>query len=54
MEGKGIIKSYWGSESSGGRRKYYNLTEEGKKFLEIKRQEWYFIQDIMNEFLGEE
>ncbi|WP_333782943.1 PadR family transcriptional regulator [Metaclostridioides mangenotii] len=54
MEGKGIIKSYWGSESSGGRRKYYNLTEEGKKFLEIKKQEWYFIQDIMNEFLGEE
>lgn len=54
MEGKELIKSYYGDESSGGRRKYYNLTEEGIKYLEIKKQEWYFIQEVMNEFLGEE
>lgn len=55
MESKGLIQAYWGSEeSSGGRRKYYNLTDEGRNFLEIKKQEWRFIKKIMNQFLGEE
>ncbi len=26
-----FIKSYWGDESKGGRRKYYNITNEGIK-----------------------
>ncbi|WP_042274421.1 PadR family transcriptional regulator [Faecalimicrobium dakarense] len=55
MESKNLIQAYWGSEqSSGGRRKYYNLTDEGKEFLEVKKQEWRFIQKVMNQFLGEE
>lgn len=53
LESKGLIKSYWGdSQDAGGRRKYYNLTEEGKKSLEIKIQEWNFIQQVMNKFLN--
>lgn len=55
MESKNLIKSYWSDEqSSGGKRKYYNLTEEGKYFLEIKKKEWRFIEKVMNQFLGEE
>ena len=54
MESKNIIKSYWSNEqSSGGKRKYYNLTDEGKEFLELKKQEWRFIKSVMNQFLGE-
>ena len=54
MESKNLIKSYYSNEqSSGGRRKYYNLTNEGKDFLEIKKQEWRFIKKVMNQFLGE-
>ena len=38
MESKKLIKSYFGDEqSSGGRRKYYNLTDEGYEFLKIKK-----------------
>lgn len=55
MESKKLIKSYWGNEqSSGGRRKYYNLTEEGHDFLKIKKIEWRFIKNVMNQFLREE
>lgn len=55
MESKNLVTSYWGSEQgAGGRRKYYNLTDEGREFLDIKKKEWYFIQNIMKQFLGEE
>ncbi len=39
--------------SLGGKRKYYNLTDEGKDFLEVKKKEWRFIKSVMNQFLGE-
>ena len=52
---KKLITSYFSNEqSSGGRRKYYNLTEEGHEFLKIKKMEWRFIKKVMNQFLGEE
>lgn len=52
LESKGLIKSYWGNEQgAGSRRKYYNITEEGKEALVIKVKEWNFVQNIMNKFL---
>lgn len=52
LESKGLIKSYWGNDQGvGSRRKYYNITYDGKDNLEIKIQEWDFIQGIMNKFL---
>ena len=34
LEGAGVIESYWGNENAGARRRYYHLTEEGRrKFL---------------------
>lgn len=53
LESKGLIKSYWGdSQDSGSRRKYYNITNEGKLNLDLKIQEWNFIQEVMNKFLN--
>lgn len=55
MESKSLIESYFDAESgAGGRRKCYRITEEGKEALTIKKKEWYFIQNVMNSFLGEE
>lgn len=55
MESKKLVESYWGNEqSSGGKRKYYNLTNEGYEFLKVKKTEWQFIKKVMNQFLGEE
>lgn len=52
LESKGLIESYWQSNSGpGNRRKYYKLTKLGKQVLDIKAQEWSFVKSIMDEFL---
>ena len=33
LEGAGYIRSYWGDEMIGARRRYYSMTEEGRKKL---------------------
>ena len=40
LEKKGYINSYWGDETTGARRKYYKITEEGKTFFRKSYQEW--------------
>lgn len=53
LEKNRIIESYWGKEKSGGgRRKYYKITTIGKEYLQKKKQEWMFLNSMMNKFLG--
>ena len=33
LEQAGYIRSYWGDESAGARRRYYAITEEGRAFI---------------------
>jgi DNA-binding PadR family transcriptional regulator len=55
LEKQELITSYWGDSESGGRRKYYNITEKGKKELENRLNEWdtlnNFIKSCREEFL---
>jgi PadR family transcriptional regulator, regulatory protein PadR len=44
---KDLIKSYWVDLESGGRRKYYSITEVGKKELIEKLNQW----DILNNLI---
>lgn len=54
LESKNIVESYWSDEhTSGGKRKYYHLTDEGHEFLKIKKEEWQFIKKVMDQFLKE-
>lgn len=39
LESKNYITSYW-DETSGKKRKYYSITEDGKKHLQSKKEEW--------------
>lgn len=48
LEQKKLLKSYWGESESGGRRKYYCITEEGKKELTKKLAEWNRIHELIN------
>ena len=48
LEQKELLKSYWGDSETGGRRKYYNITETGKKELIKKMDEWDQINNIVN------
>jgi PadR family transcriptional regulator PadR len=51
LESRRILHSYWGTESNGGRRKYYSLTEEGKAQLDTLRKEWIEIRNLIDRFI---
>ena len=51
LEAEGCIKSYWGDETQGARRKYYCVTEKGRAVFEQKRRDWEFAQKIINNLL---
>lgn len=51
LEKQNYIESYWGNETQGGRRKYYSITEDGKKALNIALSEWLIAQEIINKLL---
>ncbi len=53
LEKQGLVSSYWGTESSGGRRRYYSLTDEGRKFVERDQNEWEYSRTIINKLLSE-
>ncbi len=47
LEQKKLLKSYWGDSEGGGRRKYYNITEQGKKQLVKKMEEWDQVNNLI-------
>ena len=48
LEKQGYIESYWGSESQGGRRKYYHMTNPGKAAYHTAIQEWVKARDLID------
>ncbi|MDR1143922.1 MAG: PadR family transcriptional regulator [Spirochaetaceae bacterium] len=51
LEGEGRITSYWGDETQGARRKYYRITEAGRKLFAKNLEDWKFTQRIVNRLL---
>lgn len=51
LEEKGYITSYW-DETSSKKRKYYAITEKGKKQLKEKKEEWKSFSNGINRLLG--
>lgn len=55
MEASGYIRSYWGDEAVGARRRYYSLTDEGRLRLAEETRAWRETRDVMNKLVeGEE
>ena len=48
MEENGYIRSYWGDEDTGARRRYYSLTEPGKSKLEEDTLAWVETKKVMD------
>ncbi len=48
LETEEAVKSYWGDKTQGGRRKYYQITNFGKKMLEENKQNWFFTKKILD------
>lgn len=40
LENDGMIEAYWEETTSARKRKYYRITEKGKKGLKEKKEEW--------------
>lgn len=52
LENSGCIRSYWGDEQSGARRRYYAITPEGraklKKDIEVWRETRAVLDGLMD------
>jgi transcriptional regulator len=48
MEKEDFIQSQWKISKNGRRRKYYRLTELGKKELEKERNQWMSVHKVLS------
>jgi DNA-binding PadR family transcriptional regulator len=54
LENASCIRSYWGDETVGARRRYYRITEEGRKRLAEELSAWNETREVLNCLLEEE
>ncbi|HEX9999808.1 MAG TPA: PadR family transcriptional regulator [Actinoplanes sp.] len=47
----GLIESYWGDESQGGRRKYYRITDAGRAVYQRNVVAWALTRDLIDTLL---
>lgn len=47
LEHDGHITSYWGDESQGGRRKYYQITPSGRQQYTSNKRNWDYAKAIL-------
>ncbi|QAS52037.1 PadR family transcriptional regulator [Halobacillus litoralis] len=52
LEKKEWLTSYW-TETTHGRRKYYKITDEGRKILLQKLEEWKSVNDLITKTTGD-
>lgn len=53
LEQAGYIRSYWGSEQTGARRRYYGITPEGRACYERNRREWEAAKAIIDRLINQ-
>lgn len=53
LENENYIESYWDSSQGARKRKYYKITDSGKKILSEKEQEWKLFSSTVNNVLWE-
>jgi len=51
LEETGLIRSYWGGEVSGARRRYYTITEEGRREYFRQCSMWKATKGILDKLI---
>jgi PadR family transcriptional regulator PadR len=51
LERNGLVTSFYGTETGGKRRTYYQITEEGKAYYKEKCEEWSLTKDVIERFM---
>lgn len=54
LEENGLIRSYWGQDGPGARRRYYAVTEAGRRRLEAERQTWRETRRVLDALIMKE
>ncbi|MBR2941929.1 MAG: helix-turn-helix transcriptional regulator [Clostridia bacterium] len=54
LENAGVIESYWGNENAGARRRYYHLTDEGRRLYEENGTDWRRYRAVISQLIGME
>lgn len=49
LEKAGLLASSWRSSPTGRRRKYYRITDKGKKALVAERKQWTLAGNILDQ-----
>jgi PadR family transcriptional regulator, regulatory protein PadR len=51
LESEGRIMAYWGSETQGGRRKYYRITPAGRELYASNKLGWDHAKKVLDQLL---
>lgn len=51
LEEDGCIFSYWGDETIGARRRYYSITEKGRRAFAVLKEEWQSAKTIIDDLI---
>ncbi|MBL8230111.1 MAG: PadR family transcriptional regulator [Bryobacterales bacterium] len=52
LEQEGSVASQWGISENNRRAKFYQITEAGRKQLEVETHQWKQTTDLMSRFLA--
>ena len=51
LEESGYIRSYWGDEATGARRRYYAITQDGRSAYHSMMREWQEASDLLEKLM---
>ncbi|MCL2860516.1 MAG: PadR family transcriptional regulator [Oscillospiraceae bacterium] len=51
LEENGLITSYWGDETTGARRRYYSITNEGIDFYNQNKKNWDVTKKLIDKLI---
>jgi len=51
LEKDGLVKTYWGDEEVGARRRYYSITDKGREVYEQNKSEWKKAKEMIDSLL---
>lgn len=54
LEQSGAIRSYWGEEGAGARRRYYSITDEGRAMYTQNKTEWDTAKQMIDRLIEED
>jgi PadR family transcriptional regulator PadR len=52
LESDGCVTAYWGSETQGGRRKYYSITDTGRELYKTNKHNWDYAKQILDQLIS--